>query len=272
MNTCVIFLSLLLMAVHSGYPPDEDQGVVILDDSNYNRWIKAQDLALIKFYAPWCGHCKQLAPEWDSAASTLASSNLPVKLAKVDGDKNPDAAQANKVSGFPTIVAYKKGKRFEVYEAGRTAEAIVAYAQKLAAGVEEVVEKKKPQKIVPLDGGDDDDAYEKLETVEQAEAFIKKHERAAIGFFRIPLPASAMFKYWRDVIDRPVIEKLDMHFAICVAKGPWHPIGEHFNIRSPGVAMWVRHGTKKEVINLPPSRFTEDGLMDWYKQIHFYNY
>jgi len=45
--------------------------VVQLTSANFDQVMKSDELWLIEFYAPWCGHCKSLAPEWKKAAKAL---------------------------------------------------------------------------------------------------------------------------------------------------------------------------------------------------------
>lgn len=52
-------------------------------DGNFDDLIQTHDIALVKFYAPWCGHCKKIAPEYERAAPKLASNDPPVALVKV---------------------------------------------------------------------------------------------------------------------------------------------------------------------------------------------
>lgn len=62
--------------------PATDKDVVVLTDSTFDGAVfGSKDIWLVEFYAPWCGHCKALEPEWNEAASKLKGK---VKFAKVD--------------------------------------------------------------------------------------------------------------------------------------------------------------------------------------------
>ena len=57
---------------------------------------------LIMFFAPWCGHCKNMAPAWDEFAQNFDGYNG-VKIIKVNGQEQPQLAQLHGVGGFPTV-------------------------------------------------------------------------------------------------------------------------------------------------------------------------
>jgi protein disulfide-isomerase A1 len=68
---------------------------------------------LVEFYAPWCGHCKQLSPIWDKLAETLAEEKKDdFVVAKIDATLNE--LSHSRVRSFPTIRLYKKGENEQV--------------------------------------------------------------------------------------------------------------------------------------------------------------
>ena len=82
----------------------------------------------LKFYAPWCGHCKNLAPEYARAAEVFKDSGALVTIAKLDADAHKEMATKYEVKGFPTLKWFPKGSLTPVdYEGERSAEALVDY-------------------------------------------------------------------------------------------------------------------------------------------------
>ncbi|KAM4693594.1 protein disulfide-isomerase A6 [Discoglossus pictus] len=112
----------LLLAVNCMYSPSDD--VVELTPSNFNREvIQSDSLWLVEFYAPWCGHCQRLTPDWKKAATALKGV---VKVGAVDADKHQSLGGQYGVRGFPTIKVFGANKnKPEDYQGGRTSEAIV---------------------------------------------------------------------------------------------------------------------------------------------------
>ena len=59
------------------------QNVLTLTGKDFDKTIKKNDFVVAEFYAPWCGHCKRLAPEYEKAATTLKEQGENIVLAKI---------------------------------------------------------------------------------------------------------------------------------------------------------------------------------------------
>ena len=58
-------------------------GVLELGDADFDSKLADIDTALVMFYAPWCGHCKRIKPEFEKSAGDLLANDPPVSLVKV---------------------------------------------------------------------------------------------------------------------------------------------------------------------------------------------
>lgn len=101
-----------------------DSEVLALTTQSFDQHIKENSQTLVEFYAPWCGHCKKLAPEYEKAAGQLKSKG--VKLCKVDATEEKELATRYSVKGFPTLLWFQDGKNVE-YDGGRTADTILEW-------------------------------------------------------------------------------------------------------------------------------------------------
>ncbi|KAK1886549.1 Protein disulfide-isomerase [Dissostichus eleginoides] len=159
-------LKLLLictLAVASRAEIVEEDDVLVLKKSNFEEALKAHPNILVEFYAPWCGHCKALVPEYSKAAGMLKADGSVVRLGKVDATEETELAQEYGVRGYPTIKFFKGGEKEspKEYSAGRTADDIVAW-----------LKKRTGPAVATLAG------------VTEAESLIADSEVAVIGFFK----------------------------------------------------------------------------------------
>ncbi|KAI4463830.1 protein disulfide-isomerase a6 [Holotrichia oblita] len=104
--------------------------VIELTDSNFDRLVlQSEDMWLVEFFAPWCGHCKNLAPQWAEAATSLKGK---VKLGALDATINKMKAAEYRIEGFPTIKYFGLGKKSANsavnYNGGRSASNIISWA------------------------------------------------------------------------------------------------------------------------------------------------
>ncbi|KAK7744821.1 protein disulfide-isomerase precursor [Diatrype stigma] len=102
-------------AVASAADPASD--VTQLSKDTFEEFVKTNDLVLAEFFAPWCGHCKALAPEYEEAATQLKDKNI--KLAKVDCTEETELCQSYGVEGYPTLKVFRGPENITPYAGQR---------------------------------------------------------------------------------------------------------------------------------------------------------
>ncbi|KAG9279612.1 protein disulfide-isomerase A3-like [Astyanax mexicanus] len=103
--------------------------VVELTDVDFDYVAAEHETMLVKFYAPWCGHCKKLAPEFETAAKRLKGV---VTLAKVDCTSSTEVCGRFGVTGYPTLKIFRNGRESSSYDGPRSAVGIVDQMKKQA--------------------------------------------------------------------------------------------------------------------------------------------
>jgi protein disulfide-isomerase A1 len=89
--------------------PAEQGDVTVLVGKNFKELvIDSDDDVLVKFYAPWCGHCKKLTPVWDELGKDLKDVKG-LKIAKMDSTANE--VDGVEIKGYPTLKFYAKGAK-----------------------------------------------------------------------------------------------------------------------------------------------------------------
>ncbi|KAM6900800.1 protein disulfide-isomerase A4 [Xenentodon cancila] len=132
-------------------PPPE--ATLVLTKDNFDDTVNNADIILVEFYAPWCGHCKRLAPEYEKAAKELSQRSPPIPLAKVDATVEPEIASRFGVSGYPTLKIFRKGKAFD-YNGPREKHGIVDYMGEQAGPPSKQVQAAKQVQELMKDGDD----------------------------------------------------------------------------------------------------------------------
>ncbi len=175
-------LAVLLLAVLAR------AAVVDLDDSNFTSFLAQQPYTLVEFYAPWCGHCKSLAPEYEKLGQLAEGKQF--AIAKVDATAATKSAGEYEVEGYPTIKFLANGFPID-YKGGRTADDMLEWLEsfftsKIEGLTEEQVKEKIGSEDFLLVQGASAEQLQTLEVANFVDEAIKYYSLAE-GEYRVTL-------------------------------------------------------------------------------------
>lgn len=112
---------------HWGVP--EEDNVAVLSKDNFETFLANHKFAFVKFYAPWCGHCKSMAPAYSKLAQRFKNEKDNIAIAKVDATIESDLASKFGIQGFPVLKFFINGEPID-YQGGREEDAMFNWLKK----------------------------------------------------------------------------------------------------------------------------------------------
>ena len=208
-NKKLILLSICLLAISfspvKSAEPEVEDDVLVLTEENFDEVLQKHPHILVEFYAPWCGHCKKLAPEYSAAAAVLKADNIP--LGKVDATVHSTLGSRFAVQGYPTLKFFVNGKDQE-YNGGRTKNDIISWIRKKTGPVSK-----------------------ELSTVDEVESFINSNDAVVVHFGTEGLEH---FSELAKTVD-------DAHFAYCSTD----ECTKHYNVENGTTVLFKNFDEKR---------------------------
>ncbi|XP_008295223.1 protein disulfide-isomerase A2 [Stegastes partitus] len=205
---------------------EEEKDVMVLHIYNFERALSENQYLLVEFYAPWCGHCRELEPIYAEAAEKLKKEDPPLRLAKVDAIDEKELSDEFDVGSFPTLKLFLNGDRKQPvdFNGKRTVKGIMQWM------------KRRTGPGAPA-----------LDSVDSAAQFIDSHNVTVVGFFdSLESEAAKVFK-------EVTLEMTDTEFALTATP----EVFQKYEVKGSSVVLFKKFDDGRADFAL-----SEDGTLD----------
>lgn len=186
----------------------EEDDVWVLTQENFKEALSMQSDLLIEFYAPWCGHCKKLAPEYSKAAKRLKNHDPPIHIAKLDADANKNLTEKYDISSYPTLKYFMSSTPVD-FSGSKTEDGIVNWVLKktgnslsVASQLAKLNEKISKNKVTVVLFAEVNSREHSLFTIVSKSVddptFVVCPDEKAWEFYKVSAPAVVIFKQFDD--------------------------------------------------------------------------
>jgi protein disulfide-isomerase-like protein len=134
MKTLSLILILFLLAIIA------QSEVVTLTDKNFADTLKSAKYVMVKFYAPWCGHCKNMAPDYIKLSELVKDND--VIIGELDATVETKTAEQYEIQGYPSMKFFVDGVSID-YQEARTADQMFEWIKKVSENVLEVINEER---------------------------------------------------------------------------------------------------------------------------------
>ncbi|XP_065362683.1 thioredoxin domain-containing protein 5 homolog [Calliphora vicina] len=238
---CLAIIALILPTFIAAEDGAEENFAVELTVDNFDEAI-AKNNHFVKFFAPWCGHCKRLHPLWEQLAEMMNVKDEPqVIIAKVDCTQQQELCAKHEITGYPTLRFFKLGENESVkFKGTRDMPAITEFINEQLNADNEIPHGEGSDAGVPV--------AVKGKVVELTEENFAKHVSSGNHFVKFYAP-------WCSHCQRlaPTWEQLSKTLqneeTVSIAKidcTVYRPICQDFEVKGYPTLLWIEDGKKIE--------------------------
>uniref|UniRef100_A0A8D0GTQ8 Thioredoxin domain-containing protein 5 n=1 Tax=Sphenodon punctatus TaxID=8508 RepID=A0A8D0GTQ8_SPHPU len=223
--------------------PEPKNGMYDLSASSFKMHI-AEGNHFIKFFAPWCGHCKALAPTWEQLASLHEDSET-VTIGRIDCTLYYEVCSENQVRGYPTLLWFKDGEKVDQYKGKRDLDSLKEYVETQRQSTKVAAGGAKPTEEPQQSGGPTHDEEDKVLTLSEND--FDQTVSKGVTFIKFYAPwcghCKNMASTWADLSKKQFPGLTDVKIAEvdCTVE---HNVCSRFSVRGYPTLVLFRGGEK----------------------------